>query len=107
MELNWGQVGRKDGIKLEPGGQVSRDKGLQTWQGMTGSGLPHTSYLHHSSSQKGSERSRRSQEGGLGPGPRIARQGPQAHRSVSLSPLTSLVTVWIEGLRIGCMALPC
>ena len=54
MELNWGQVGRKDGIKLEPGGQVSRDKGLQTWQGMTGSGLPHTSYLHHSSSQKGS-----------------------------------------------------
>lgn len=34
----------------------SRDKGLHTWEGTAGPGLPHTSCLHHSSSQKGSER---------------------------------------------------
>lgn len=84
-QYTW-QLPREDGIKLPGRGRrASRDQGLQTWQGMTGPGPPHTSYLHHSSSQKGSERSRRNQEGGLGPRPRRARQGPQAHLSASLS----------------------
>lgn len=77
------QLSREDGIKLE---KASRDKGSQTWQGKTGPGLPHTSCLHHSSSQKGSERSRRDQEGGSGPRPSRARQSPQAHHlSATLS----------------------
>lgn len=98
------QLSREDGIKLE---KASRDKGSQTWQGKTGPGLPHTSCLHHSSSQKGSERSRRDQEGGSGPRPAEPDKVRRPTTCLPLSPLTSFVTVWMEGLRMGCMSLPC
>lgn len=98
LQLPW-----EDGIKLKT---ASMDKGLQTWQGMTGPGLPHTSCLHHSSSQKGSEMSRRDQEGSSGPDSAEPDRGPRP-TCLPLSPLTSVVTAWIEGLRMGCMSLLC